>query len=131
MWRERLSERSEGIHTLVACVDGEVVGDLTLETRPAYWRRRHVGQIGMAVRDDLQGRGVGTALIEAACALVQQVEERGYNPPRRERILEWQGQQDFPICPDPDDPDACNVYNELTFPDEMYKDIQQYREEKA
>jgi RecA-family ATPase len=30
-----------------------------------------------------------------ACALAQQVEERGYNPPRRERILEWQEQQDF------------------------------------
>ena len=68
---------------------------------------------------------------QKARALVQQVEERGYNPPRRERILEWQRQQDFPICPHPDDPDACNVYNELTFPDEMYEDIQEYREEKA
>jgi DNA primase large subunit len=48
-----------------------------------------------------------------ARALVQQVEERGYNPPKRERILEWQNQQEFPICPNPDDPDACNVYREL------------------
>jgi len=68
---------------------------------------------------------------QKARALVLQVEERGYNPPRRERILEWQGQQDFPICPDADDPDACNIYNELTFPDETYKEIQGYREEKA
>jgi hypothetical protein len=30
-----------------------------------------------------------------ARALVQQVEERDYNPPRRERILEWQNQQEF------------------------------------
>jgi DNA primase large subunit len=66
-----------------------------------------------------------------ARALVQQVEEKGYNPPRRDRILEWQKEQDFQICPNPDDPDACNVYNELTFPDEVYEDIQQYREEKA
>ena len=66
-----------------------------------------------------------------ARALVQQVEERGYNPPRRERILEWQEQQDFPICPNPDDPDACNVYNELQFPDAVYQDIQKYREERA
>jgi DNA primase large subunit len=66
-----------------------------------------------------------------ARALVQQVEERGYNPPRREKILEWQSEQDFQICPNPDDPDACNVYNELTFPDDVYEDIQQYREEKA
>ncbi|MDQ4106841.1 MAG: hypothetical protein M3157_06685 [Actinomycetota bacterium] len=64
-------------------------------------------------------------------ALVQQVEEKGYNPPRREKILAWQKEQDFEICPNPDDPDACNVYNELTFPDGLYEDIQEYREEKA
>lgn len=64
-------------------------------------------------------------------ALVQQVEEKGYNPPRREKILDWQSQQDFQICPDSDDPDACNIYNELTFPDGLYEDIQEYREEKA
>ncbi len=65
-----------------------------------------------------------------AAALVQQVEERGYNPPRREKILQWQEEQNFPICPNPDDPDACNVYNELTFPDGVYEDIQEYREER-
>jgi hypothetical protein len=65
-----------------------------------------------------------------ARALVQQVEERGYNPPRRERILEWQEQQDFPICPNPDDPDACNVYNELQFPDEVFENIQEYQEKR-
>jgi hypothetical protein len=64
-------------------------------------------------------------------AMVQQVQEKGYSPPRRERILEWQSQQDFQICPDPDDPDACNLYNELQFPDEVYESIQEYREEKA
>ena len=66
-----------------------------------------------------------------ARALVQQVEERGYNPPKRERILEWQQQQDFPICPNPDDPDDCNVYRELDLPDEVFENIQEYREEKA
>ena len=64
-------------------------------------------------------------------ALVQQVEEKGYSPPRREKILEYQSQQDFPICPDPDDPDACNPYAELQFPDEVYESIQEYREERA
>jgi hypothetical protein len=66
-----------------------------------------------------------------ARALVQQVEERGYNPPKRERILEWQDQQEFPICPNPDDPDACNVYRELDLPDEIFENIQDYREDKA
>jgi hypothetical protein len=28
-------------------------------------------------------------------AMVQQVEEKGYSPPRREKILEWQREQDF------------------------------------
>ena len=64
-------------------------------------------------------------------ALVQQVEDRGYSPPRREKILEFQGQQDFPICPNPDDPDACNPYAELQFPDDVYESIQEYREEKS
>lgn len=66
-----------------------------------------------------------------ARALVQQVEEKGYNSPRRERILQWQAEQEFEICPTPDDPDSCNVYNELTFPDELYQDIEEYREEKS
>src|SRR5215213_7899503 len=64
-------------------------------------------------------------------ALVQQVEEKGYSPPRREKILEFQDQQDFQICPSPDDPDACNPYAELEFPDEVYQSIQEYREERA
>jgi hypothetical protein len=63
-------------------------------------------------------------------AMVQQVEEKGYSPPRRERVLEWQKEQDFQICPNPDDPDACNVYNELNFPDEVYESIQEYQEER-
>jgi DNA primase large subunit len=67
---------------------------------------------------------------QQARVLVQQVEERGYNPPRRERILEWQEQQDFPICPNPGDPDACNVYNELQFPDEVYRSIGEYQEKR-
>jgi hypothetical protein len=63
-------------------------------------------------------------------AMVQQVQEKAYSPPRREKILEYQSQQDFPICPNPDDPDACNPYQELQFPDEVYESIQEYREHK-
>ena len=69
MWRKRISEMPEGLYSLVACADGEVVGDLGLETHPTRWRRRHVGEIGMAVRDDWQGKGVGTALMEAVLDL--------------------------------------------------------------
>src|ERR687894_147180 len=59
-------------------------------------------------------------------ALVQQVQEKGYSPPKRDKILEYQQQQDFPICPNPDDPDACNPYQELQFPDEVFESIQEY-----
>ena len=68
---------------------------------------------------------------EQTRAMLVQVQGRDYNPPRRERILEWQAQQEFPICPTPDDPDACNVYSDLTFPEEIYESINEYHQEKA
>ncbi len=71
-WRKRLVEPPEGLFSLVGCVDDEVVGSLGLETSPTRsvrWRMRHVGSIGMAVRDDWQGKGVGTALMGAALDL--------------------------------------------------------------
>jgi putative acetyltransferase len=54
------------LYSLVACMEGEVIGSLSLHTSPTRWRMRHVGSIGMAVRDDWRGKGVGTALMEAA-----------------------------------------------------------------
>ena len=68
-WRKRLADPPEGLFSLVACVEQEIVGQLGLNTFPTRPRRRHVGQIGMAVRDDWQGKGVGTALMQAAVDL--------------------------------------------------------------
>ena len=68
-WRKRLEEPPEGTFGLVACVDGELVGQLNIHTFPSRPRRRHVGQIGMSVGDDFQGQGVGTALLAAAVDL--------------------------------------------------------------
>jgi putative acetyltransferase len=68
-WRKRLAEPPEGLVSLVACVESEVVGQLSLQTFPTRPRRRHVGHIGMAVRDDWQGKGTGTALMQAAIDL--------------------------------------------------------------
>ena len=68
-WRKRLAEPPEGLYGLVACVDDDVVGQLSIHTSPNRPRRRHVGQLGMAVRDDQQGQGVGTALMQAAIDL--------------------------------------------------------------
>lgn len=68
---------------------------------------------------------------EQARALVEQVQGRDYNPPRRERIMEWQSKQEFPILPHPNDPDEGNVYRDLEFPEEVYQHIQEYHEQKA
>lgn len=66
-----------------------------------------------------------------ARAMVLQVEGRDYNPPKRDKILAWQSEQDFPIIPDPEDPDCGNLYKELRFPDDVYEKIGEYYEEKA
>ncbi|NJL21079.1 MAG: hypothetical protein HC895_10085 [Leptolyngbyaceae cyanobacterium SM1_3_5] len=66
-----------------------------------------------------------------AKALVKQVEGKDYNPPKRDRILDWQSQQEFPICPNADDPDSCNVYRDLKFPDHVYEHISSYYEHKV
>ena len=64
-WRKRLAEPEEGRYGLVALVENKIVGRLGLSTEPRP-RRKHVGGIGMAVHDDFQGQGVGTALLQAA-----------------------------------------------------------------
>ena len=64
-WRKRLAEPPDGTFNLLACAGDEVVGQLGLYTFPHHPRRRHVGQIGMEVRDDWQGKGAGTALMDA------------------------------------------------------------------
>lgn len=65
-WRKWLAEPPEGLYAFVACVDGKVVGDLGLHTYPSRPRRSHAGEIGMAVHDDWQGKGIGTALMGTA-----------------------------------------------------------------
>jgi len=37
-------------------------------------------------------------------------------------------QQEFPICQDPENPGACNVYKSLEFPAETYEKIFSYYE---
>ena len=69
LWRKRLAEPPEGTFNLLVCVEDEIIGQLGLHTFPSHPRRRHAGQIGMAVRDDWHGKGAGTALIAAAVDL--------------------------------------------------------------
>ena len=69
LWRKRLTEVSSSDYSLVATVDSDIVGNLGLHGAGKSPRRRHVGSIGTSVRDDRQGRGVGTALMRAAIEL--------------------------------------------------------------
>lgn len=66
-----------------------------------------------------------------ARGLLRQVEEHDYSPPRREKIDGWQQQQEFPIIPESEDPDAGNVYDDLQFPDRVYRHIADYYQDRA
>ena len=66
-----------------------------------------------------------------AKALVNQVRSRDYNPPKREKILQYLEQQKFPICPDAESADACNVYKDLQFPEAVYAKINEYYQQKV
>lgn len=66
IWRTRLMETPNDMFRLVAMVGSETAGQLDIFTSPNHPRRKHAGQIGMAVRDDFQGQGVGSALMQAA-----------------------------------------------------------------
>ena len=68
---------------------------------------------------------------EEARQMLVQVEGRDYSPPRRDRIMEWQAEQQFPIIPNMDDPDCGNVYKSLRFPKETYSHIGHYQGQKA
>lgn len=68
LWRQRMQAVDPNAHLLVACAGEEVVGQLGLQVS-GNPRRRHVADLGMGVRDDWQGRGVGCALLGAALQL--------------------------------------------------------------
>lgn len=61
--RQFLERLGVNDHILVADVEGYVVGMAGLQVQAG--KRRHVGTVVMAVRDDLQGRGIGRALMVA------------------------------------------------------------------
>jgi L-phenylalanine/L-methionine N-acetyltransferase len=66
--REQLTKCGEGDHILVAAIDDEVVGVIGLHT-PSRPRVNHRGEIGMMVRDDWHGKGVGTSMMRAVIDL--------------------------------------------------------------
>jgi putative acetyltransferase len=70
-WQKRL-EASDDRYILVACVANEVIGSLGLHLNRSSPRRKHAASLGMGVRDDWQGKGVGSALMQAAVDMADQ-----------------------------------------------------------
>jgi L-phenylalanine/L-methionine N-acetyltransferase len=63
-WTERLSRDARLNYVLVALVESELIGHAGLHGTDNP-RRSHAWGLGMTVRDDWHGRGVGTRLMEA------------------------------------------------------------------
>lgn len=63
-WRRRLSDNPETSYNLIGFVDDRLVGMVNVHTitRP---RRKHAGSIGICVHEEWQGKGVGSALMQA------------------------------------------------------------------
>lgn len=64
MWQDRLENLRPGVHSLVACIDGKVVGQVTLEVNQSA-RRRHTAHFGMGVDINHRGKGVAQAMLAA------------------------------------------------------------------
>ncbi len=73
-WGKFLSNMPENFHSLVAVVDDKILTQplahlgMEVYTRP---RRKHVANIGMAVSENSQGKGFGTALLKAALDMAE------------------------------------------------------------
>jgi len=63
-WQDRLTDLRPGVHSLVACIDDQVVGQITLEINSSP-RRRHTATFGMGVDVNHRGKGVAQALLAA------------------------------------------------------------------
>lgn len=64
-WKQRLETIPEGSVSLVAEVDGKVIGHAAIICRSKSPRRKHVGEIGMAVHPGWKRKGIGSSLLEA------------------------------------------------------------------
>lgn len=60
LWQRRLAEQPPGMHNLVACLDGQLVGQLAVELNQRV-RRRHVATFGLGVDSRYQAKGSAAA----------------------------------------------------------------------
>lgn len=69
-WEQRLDSQPAHHYSLVAEVNGVIAGQIGIwgNSNP---RRRHVVGIGIGVRENYQGQGIGNQLLEAAIDLAE------------------------------------------------------------
>lgn len=68
--RHGIENQPIDVRSLVALLDGQIVGDIGL--LPAKGRRAHAATIGMGVHDDFTRRGIGRALLGEAIAIADE-----------------------------------------------------------
>ena len=64
-WKKRLEGNGPDDYLLLALLDGKVAGNAGMHPASKSPRRDHARHLGMAVRSEFQGRGVGNALMES------------------------------------------------------------------
>lgn len=65
LWKKRLADPKPDEFLLLALVEGKVAGNAGLHQAGTSPRRAHARHVGMAVRSEFQGKGVGEALMLA------------------------------------------------------------------
>ena len=60
-WRKKMENPPDEMTGIVAVLDGQIVGSAGIMQNKG--RRRHVGDVGIAVHDDFRGRGIGSILL--------------------------------------------------------------------
>jgi len=62
LWEKRCRNVPDHVYAYVALLGSEIVGNIGFEVN-SNPRRRHTASFGMAVKDKVQGQGVGSALL--------------------------------------------------------------------
>ena len=57
---------------LLACLDGQIIGDATLHQQLGGWKR-HIGRVSVLVHPKFRGRGLAKALVSEVLELARQV----------------------------------------------------------
>lgn len=70
LWQPRVSGDNNNIYSLVALIDGQIVGQIGLHLDSSA-RRKHVSNLGMAVSESHRGKGIGSALLSEVINLAE------------------------------------------------------------